>query len=110
MERRLANPPSTAAIGVDQLLDPVDADLTALFADSGIDTMALADHVDDLLAGQSQITLAARIIRSPLAWRSSWPTCNYGTTASIELSWTTIATASHCSAPMRTVTAALQRA
>ena len=67
MERRLANPPSTASIGVDQLLDPVDADLTALFADSGIDTKALADHVDDLLAGQSQITLAEICAHHPLA-------------------------------------------
>ncbi len=67
MERRLANPPNATSIGVDQLLGPVDADLTALFADNGIDTMALADNVDDLLVGQSQITLAEVCTHHPLA-------------------------------------------
>ena len=67
MERRLANPPAATSIGVDPLLDPVDADLTALFADSGIDAMTLADHVDDLLVGQSQITLAEVCAHHPLA-------------------------------------------
>lgn len=67
MERRLANPPNATSIGVDPLLDPVDADLTALFADGGIDTMVLADQVDDLLVGQSQITLAEVCAAHPLA-------------------------------------------
>ena len=67
MERRLANPPGSTSIDVDELLAPVDADLTALFADSGIDTMALADHVDDLLVDRTQVTLAEVCTHHPLA-------------------------------------------
>ena len=67
MERRLANPPGSTSIDVDELLQPVDADLTALFADSGVDTMALADHVDDFLVDRSQITLAEVCAHHPLA-------------------------------------------
>ena len=67
MERRLANPPGSTSIDVDEFLQPVDADLTALFADSGVDTMALADHVDDFLVDRSQITLAEVCAHHPLA-------------------------------------------
>jgi Protein of unknown function (DUF3375) len=66
MERRLANPLNATSISVDLLVDPLDADLTALFADSGIDTKVLADQVDDLLVDHSQISLAEVCIAHPL--------------------------------------------
>lgn len=67
MERRLAAPPTIIAIDVEDLLDEHEStNLDALFADAGIDALALADHIDDLLIDRSQVTLAQVCELKPL--------------------------------------------
>jgi Protein of unknown function (DUF3375) len=66
MELKLASAVDTSVVEVGELLDDHDADLAALFADSGIDLLRLADHVDDLLIDRSQVTLADVCERRPL--------------------------------------------